>query len=162
VSSGTAAPVDFDSPEALKKQIERRLAAARHRLEVQRAFYKEGQITIDRYIDASRQVMLAETAAAATKDDRIAAAKAHMDRIAPVVKLEQDELEKGRGTVADVAEAYVAQEVAAYEYLEARQSRGSEEVEALKKRVGELELQIRNELIRLKQRRAEQDRIREE
>jgi RNA polymerase sigma factor (sigma-70 family) len=133
---------DLDSPERLRKQIERRLAAARHRLEAQRALYREGRITIDRYIDASEQLRLAEIAASATKDQRVAAAKAHLDRIGDVVKLEQDELEKGRGTVADVAEAMVAQENAACVYLEARQDRGSRDVEILRRRIEALEKHI--------------------
>ena len=61
-------PVDFDSPEALRRQAERRVAAARRRLVVQHDFYREGKITIDRYVDASRQLLLAETAARQGRD----------------------------------------------------------------------------------------------
>jgi hypothetical protein len=135
-------PIDFDSPETLRKQADRWVAAARQRLDAQRAFYEEGRITIDRYIDASEQLMRAEMAASATKDQRVAAAKANMDRIAEVVKREQAELEKGRGTTADVAEALVAQERAACAFLEVRQERGPYEVEVLRKRVEALEKQL--------------------
>src|SRR5262245_28356327 len=123
-------------------QVDRWVAAARQRLDAQRAFYQEGRITIDRYIDASDQLMRAEMAASVTKDQRVNAAKANMDRIAEVVKQEQAELEKGRGTTADVAEALVAQERAACAYLEARQERGPYEVEVLRKRVEALEKQL--------------------
>jgi RNA polymerase sigma factor (sigma-70 family) len=135
-------PVDLDAPDSLRKQTERRVNAARQRLDAQRAYYDEGRITIDRFIDASEQLMLAEIAASATREGRMAAAKANMDRIGEIVKREQAELEKGRGTVADVAEALVAHETAACEYLEIRQSRGSLEIEALKKRVETLEKQV--------------------
>jgi RNA polymerase sigma factor (sigma-70 family) len=139
-------PVDLDSPQTLRKQTERRVAAARQRLDAQRAYYDEGRITINRFIDASSSLMLAAMAASATKDQRMAAAKAHLDRIGEIVKREQAELEKGRGTVADVAEAMGAQEIAACAYLEARQDRGSFEVEILRKRVETLEQQL--ELLR--------------
>jgi RNA polymerase sigma factor (sigma-70 family) len=135
-------PIDFDSPETLRKQADRWVTAARQRLDAQRAFYEEGRITIDRYIDASEQLMRAEMATSVTKDQRVAAAKANMDRIAEVVKREQAELEKGRGTTADVAEALVAQERAACAFLEARQERGPYEVEVLRKRVEALEKQL--------------------
>jgi outer membrane protein TolC len=133
---------DPDSPEALRKQTERRVAAARRRLDAQRTSYREGRITIDRYIDASEQLMLAEIVASLTKEQRMAAARANMDRIDDVVKLEQDELEKGRGTVADVAEALVARENAACTYLEVRQERGPYELEILTRRVEALEKQL--------------------
>jgi RNA polymerase sigma factor (sigma-70 family) len=136
-------PVDFDSPETLSTQADRWVAAAQQRLDAQRAYYEQGRITIDRYIDASEQLMRAEIAVSATKDRRVAAAKANMDRIAEIVKVEQAQLEKGRGTSSDVAEALVAQERAAFIYLEARQERGSYEVEILKKRVEALEKQLK-------------------
>jgi hypothetical protein len=138
-----AEPVeDFDSPDTLKKAIERRVEAARRRLEAQRAYYEEGRITLDRMNDASRQVMLAETAASATKDERVAVAKTHLDRMTELLQRERAELEIGRSTVADVSEAEFAREDAAIDYLQARQSRGPEEVEVLKKRVESLEKQI--------------------
>lgn len=86
--------------------------------------------------------MLAETAASATRDQRVAAAKANMDRIAEIVKLEQAELVKGRGTTADVAAAVVAYENAACADLEARQDRGPSEVEMLRRRIEALEKQV--------------------
>jgi RNA polymerase sigma factor (sigma-70 family) len=135
-------PVVLDSPDTLRKVTERRVIAARERLDAQRAFYEEGRITLDRMIDASKQLMLAETTAGTTKDQRVAAAKAHWDRMADLVKRERSEMETGRGTVADVAEAVVAHENAVFEYLEIRQSRASTEIEALKQRVETLEKQL--------------------
>jgi RNA polymerase sigma factor (sigma-70 family) len=138
-----AAPVeDLDTPEALRKAFDRRLEAARRRLEAQRAYYEQGRITLDRMSDASRQVMLAETAVSATKDERVAAAKAHLDRMTEVLDREREELKDGRGTIADTSEAEVAREDAAIDYLQARQPRGSEEVESLKKLIGGLARQV--------------------
>jgi hypothetical protein len=134
--------IDFDSPDTLRKQTERRVAAAAQRLDAQRAYYEEGRITIDRFIEASLEFMRAKMAASTTKEERVAAVKAHWDRMAEVLNKEQDELKAGRGTVADVAEAVVAHENAAFTYMEVRQSRGSYEVEALTKRVETLEKQL--------------------
>jgi RNA polymerase sigma factor (sigma-70 family) len=134
--------VDLDSPETLRKETERRVNAAKQRLEAQKAYYEEGRITIDRFIDASRQLMLAETTASSTKDQRLAAAKAHWDRVAEVLQREQAELVIGRGTVADVAEAILAHENAAFEYLLIRQSKAPDEIQALRQRVDSLEKQL--------------------
>jgi hypothetical protein len=59
-----------------------------------------------------------------------------------VLKLEQAELEKGRGTVADVAEAAVAHENAAFEYLQIRQSKTPDDIQVLRQRVDSLEKQL--------------------
>jgi RNA polymerase sigma factor (sigma-70 family) len=135
-------PIDFDSPEALGKHTESRVKAARQHLDFQRAYYKEGRIAIDRYIHASEQLMLAELAASANEEQRVAAAKANMDRITELVKLEQEELVTGNRTPADVAEAVVAYENAACAYLEVRHGRGPSEIEILRKRVEALEKQL--------------------
>jgi hypothetical protein len=148
--SGTALPkdkpvapvVDSDSPEVLRKTKVRRLETARLSLETQRIYYKQGRITIDRFKDASSQLMLAKIALSNTQDERVAAAKEHKERIGEILTLEQKELVVGRGTTADVAEAAAAYEDASVIYLEARQSRGSEEAGVLKKRVETLEKQI--------------------
>ncbi len=128
----------------MRKHIERRVNAARQRLDVQRALNNEGRITNDRYIYASEQLMLAEMAASANKEQRVAAAKANMDRITEVVKREQEKLLTGPGTAANVAEAVVAYENAACTYLEVRHERGPSEVELLRKRVEVLEKQLRS------------------
>jgi RNA polymerase sigma factor (sigma-70 family) len=146
--------VDLDSPDTLRNQIERRVNAAAQRLDAQRAFYEEGRITIDRFIDASLQFMLAKIAVSTTKEERLAAVKTHWDRMDEVQKKEAAELKIGRGTIADLAEAVVAHENAAFAYIEARQSRGSDEVESLKKRVEALEKQLQTVVKQLEQRGA--------
>jgi hypothetical protein len=147
----TAPGDDFDSPDALRKAIERRLEAARRRLDAQRAYYEEGRITVDRFSDALKQVMLAEMAQSATKANRLASAKAHLDRMTDLLEAERRELEIGRGTIADVAEAEVGREDAAVFYLQIRQSQGPEEVSVLKTRIDTLEKQLEEMAKRLDQ-----------
>ena len=118
------------------------VAAARARLAAQRAFYEEGRITIDRYIEASRLLMVAEIDAATTHTQKVAAARAHFKRAEEIAKREQSELDVGRGTVADVAEAKLAQEMAAAEVRKVESTPAVAEVEALRKRVDILEKQL--------------------
>jgi len=96
-------------------QEEQYVKAARDRLEAQKTFYEEGRITIDRYLDASRQLMDAEQRLelvdhrpARTPPDRSAAAQAHLARVMEIERREQSELKVGRGTRADLAEARLA------------------------------------------------------
>jgi RNA polymerase sigma factor (sigma-70 family) len=92
------------APELAKARVEE----ARKRLEIQMAFYDEGRITIDRLADASRGLMQAERDATDIRDVRVKAAMAHYMRLKLILKREQDQLEVGRATEADVAEAKTA------------------------------------------------------
>jgi hypothetical protein len=134
--------VEIDSPEMLRKQTERLINAARQRLDAQRAYYEQGRITVGRFIDASRQVMQAEVAGGSSQDRRLKALKAHWDRMDQVQKKERSELEAGTGSVADLSEAVLAHETAAFEYIAARQSRISPEAEVLGRRVDALEKRL--------------------
>lgn len=98
-----------------RTQEEPYVKAARDRLEAQKTFYEEGRITIDRYLDASRQLMDAEQRLEVvdrrlgrTAPDRSAAAQAHLARVKEVEEREQSELKVGRATQADLAEARLA------------------------------------------------------
>ena len=82
-----------------------RIDAAEKRLREQKAFYVEGRITIDRLIDASRSLMQARLDAATARPDRVQAAAVHYEQMQDILKKEQSELEVGRATEADVAEA---------------------------------------------------------
>jgi RNA polymerase sigma factor (sigma-70 family) len=129
----------------LDKEIEltsRILEAARRRLEAQTKFYEEGRITIDRYLDASEQVRVAEGLVAKTREARIAAAQAHLDRVKSVMEREKAELDVGRGTVADVAEAQHRSDLAELELLQAQEPPKSEETAILEKRVDALEKKL--------------------
>ena len=116
--------------------------AARRRLREQARYYEEGRITIDRYIDAALQVREAETAAATTKEERIAAAKAYLDRATDVAKREETKVEVGQGTSADVTEAQYARDLAELDLLRANKGETTTETKTLEKRVAELERKL--------------------
>ena len=80
------------------------LAAARQRVDTQRAFYEEGRITLDRVVDACQQLENAELLTAKSDAERDAAKKHFLDLLKEIEHREQTELIAGRGTVADVAE----------------------------------------------------------
>ena len=81
-----------------------RIEMARKRLDTQQAFYKEGRITIDRLLDASKTLMDAKLDVAEPAE-RKAAIVAHLDQIKEIETREKAELEVGRATTADVLEA---------------------------------------------------------
>jgi RNA polymerase sigma factor (sigma-70 family) len=98
----------------LRKRI---LEAARQRLETQRPFYEQGRITIDRYLETSRQLMKAEILTSVSEKEKVAAAKAHYDRVKEVLQREKAEFVAGRSTASDVAEALQEREQAEFDYV---------------------------------------------
>ncbi len=90
---------------SLKVLLEERLRSAQVRYEAQNTFYEEGRITIDRLITASRRVMDAEIALADTSEKRRASIQTYVDRLQRIHDRETKELEVGRATTADIAEA---------------------------------------------------------
>jgi RNA polymerase sigma factor (sigma-70 family) len=129
-----------DRPEViLPKQMERRFEAARQRLDAQRAYYEEGRITVDRFLDAIEKLYVAETEKAKTHEERILAAQRYTDRVAEVTRREQAELKVGRGTVADVAEALLAHERASMALVKAHMPPGPADAEVLMRRIKTLE-----------------------
>jgi RNA polymerase sigma factor (sigma-70 family) len=125
--------------EALKRRL---VEIARRRLEAQQAFYKEGRITIDRYLDASNELRLAEMDASKTREDRIAAARAHLDRASEVEANERQEFETGRGTTADVTEAEQFRLKAEFHLRAAENPAGRSEIEVLQDRVNAVERKL--------------------
>lgn len=133
----------------LRQELARVLVeAAISRLDAQWPFYREGRITIDRYIDASRQVRDAQLRLAKTKDQRVSASRLHIQRLAAVLNHEMDGLRVGRGTIANVTEAEQAIDLAAVELYEAESSAGTVDVRGI-------ELEVRFS----KQRREEVQRL---
>ncbi|MFI5460475.1 MAG: RNA polymerase sigma factor [Isosphaerales bacterium] len=149
-------PAVKDLPEPvevmLPKQAKRLLAMARQRVDAQRAFYEEGRLTIDRYIQALQLLNAAEMEQAPTRQGRIIAAQTHVERTVQLLKREQDELKVGRGTIADVAEAGLANEQAIAELLKAHKAPGPGDVEVLQKRVETLEKQLERVIKLMEQR----------
>jgi RNA polymerase sigma factor (sigma-70 family) len=91
-------------PADIDPLIQQLLAAARNRVEAQKAYYEEGRITLDRFVDACQQLESAELLAANTDAERNAAKKRFLDLLKEIENREQAELVVGRGTKADVAE----------------------------------------------------------
>ncbi len=133
-----AAPEE-ETEEALKHRL---VEAARRRLEAQRAFYEEGRITVDRFLGASHELMHAEIQASTTREARISAVQAHLDRAKKVEARERSELQEGRGTRADVAEAEQGRLQAELDFRTAVNSTGQYEVEGLKDRVKAVESKL--------------------
>lgn len=97
---------EASKPDDIDRLSHELLEAARKRYEAQKAYYEEGRITIDRFIDASKALELAELRLATTEADSGAVRRRHVDRIIELEKREKAELANGRGTVADVSEAH--------------------------------------------------------
>ena len=129
--------------EAIRKLVE----AARQRLEAQRKFYEEGRITIDRFLDASSGVMEAEILLATTRLERVNALEKHLAMVKDVEARERSELEVGRGTTADVAEAKQARERAELDLIKVK--RDVPDVRELEKRIVVLEKKLERVLMKL-------------
>jgi hypothetical protein len=112
--------------------IQRLLDSARQRFNAQLTYYEEGRITLDRFVDACTQLEKAELLAAADERERMAARQKYVDLLTEIVNREQAELQVGRGTVADVAEAKQRREAAEIELRTAREDFDQYEAKALK------------------------------
>jgi RNA polymerase sigma factor (sigma-70 family) len=92
-------PVDVDP------QLAKLLAAARARVDAQKAYYEEGRMTVDRFIDGLERLEKAELFAAKTDADRAEIRKRHVSVLEEIAKREDAEIQVGRGTIADLSEA---------------------------------------------------------
>jgi hypothetical protein len=126
-----------DDVDRLAQQL---LEAARKRLEAQRAYYLEGRITLDRYLDASKQLEVAELRVAKTDADRLAVRNRHVDRTKEIEIREKAERKAGRGTDADVSEARERRLEAELGVMLSQRQGG--EMAALVRRVNELERKV--------------------
>jgi RNA polymerase sigma factor (sigma-70 family) len=91
-------------PDEIDRLAQQLLEAARRRYDAQRTYYEEGRITLDRFVDASKQLALAEMRIAKTDANRQAVRQRYLDRIRSIEQREEGELNVGRATEADVAE----------------------------------------------------------
>ena len=127
-------------PDEIDPLLEALLKAARQRVDAQRAYYEEGRITLDRFIDAVARLEKVELMIARTDAARGAIRDRHLSLLEEIEKREKAALEVGRGTVADVSEARER-------YLEAEYERKVIEKEAAEKasilrRLSELERKV--------------------
>ena len=100
--------------DPLLKQL---LAAARQRVDAQRAYYEDGRITIDRFIDAHAQLREGGTPSGGRRERGkvMAARKKFVEMLTEILNREQAKLQVGTGTVANVAEGREALEQAQIE-----------------------------------------------
>jgi RNA polymerase sigma factor (sigma-70 family) len=105
---------NYPIPPGIDPQLKQVITAAIQRLDAQRAYYEEGRLTLDRFLTASESLERVELLAAKGFAERRAVRKRHVDRLREIVNREQAELQVGRGTVADVAEADLALKEAEY------------------------------------------------
>jgi RNA polymerase sigma factor (sigma-70 family) len=100
----TAAPSPESKPRDIDPLVQKLIDAARRRVEAQRAYYEEGRITIDRFVDALINLEKAELMAAVDEAERMAIRRRILGWLQEVENREKAELQVGRGTLADVAE----------------------------------------------------------
>ncbi len=133
----------FDPKPDLERELATRIRdSALKRLEAQKAFYEEGRITIDRYISASQMLRDAEMELATNRKERVEAAEHHFERTETILKREKDDLNAGRGTIADVAEAAQAKEIAELGLVQALRSGGRYDFEAIERRLNAIEQKL--------------------
>jgi hypothetical protein len=70
-----------DGPGTVEMLANERVRAAQERLSTIWAFASEGTVTTNRFLDASRELMEAEVAVAASRDEAISAVQRQLDRI---------------------------------------------------------------------------------
>ena len=128
-------------PTPVDPLVQELLLAARQRYDAQRAYYEEGRITIDRFIDASEQLKLAELRTAQTHENCVAIMQRHLDRLKEIERREKAELDTGRGTIADVSEAHYRR-VRAEVDLKFSQTERSD-IDSILQRLSDLEREVR-------------------
>jgi RNA polymerase sigma factor (sigma-70 family) len=100
----TDVPKDAPKPPDVDPMVKKLLEAARERIKAQTLYYEQGRITLDRFIDACRQLELAELRAASTDAERLAIKKRALQLLGEIEDRERAELTVGRGSNGDVAE----------------------------------------------------------
>jgi hypothetical protein len=99
IAAAATKPADDDP------QLTKLLAAAHARVDAQKAYYEEGRITVDRFIDALARLAKVKLIAAKTDAERAEIRKWYVDILAQISKREDAEIQVGRGTISDLSEA---------------------------------------------------------
>jgi hypothetical protein len=81
------------------------LGAAQRRVDTQLPLYEEGRITISRFVDSLAQLEKARLLAATDEAERMAARRRHVALLKEIELRGTAEVQVGRGSVADLAEA---------------------------------------------------------
>ncbi len=130
---------------AERKAIRKIVDAGKQRLDAQRRFYEQGRITIDRYLDASAQLMAWETQLATNRAERVAVVERHLERVRNVEAREIIELDAGRSTPADLSEAKLATDKAELDLIRVS-TLDVPDVRELEKRIQVLEQKLEKAL----------------
>ena len=121
-------------------QLEKLLAAAKQRVEAQRAYYEEGRITVDRFIDSLERLQKILLIGAKTDAERIEIRQRHVSILAEIENREDAEIKVGRGTIADLSEARQRHLEAEYEMKNVNKE--AAEKSAILRRLSELERKV--------------------
>jgi Collagen triple helix repeat (20 copies) len=99
---GQVTPSDVNILIVNEKELILKLhETAKTRYETQKIAYEAGQITIDRFIDAIEQLRIAAALFVDDQEKKVAAAEAHLARLATLVKFVNKAFAEGRCTAAD-------------------------------------------------------------
>jgi RNA polymerase sigma factor (sigma-70 family) len=112
------------------------LVVAHKRLQTQRAYYEQGRLTLDRFIDACLEFELAQLLAAKDDTERSAVKSRYVELLREIEKRENAEVVVGRGTEGDVAEATQRRVRAELEFKTGR------DLDSLWRRLSDLERKV--------------------
>ncbi len=131
-------------PEEIDPLLQQLLDAARKRVQAQQAYYEDGRITIDRFIEALIALEKVQLKAAKTPAERTAIRQRHLVLLNEIETRETAELAVGRGTDADMAEARQRRLEAEFEFKSSGQEADHmtsilRRLDALERRVAELQ-----------------------
>ncbi len=145
-NAGTGAPTtklptaQVPKPDEVDSQLEQLLAAARQRVETQQAYYEEGRLTLDRFIDGLVRLEKVQLIAAKTDAERSQIRKRHVRILEEIENRENAEIQVGRGTKSDLTEARQRHLEAVFETKIAEKEEA--EKSAILRRLSELERKI--------------------
>jgi RNA polymerase sigma factor (sigma-70 family) len=134
------AVADAPKPDEMDPLLQELLKAARDRVEAQRAYYEQGRITIDRFIDSLANLEKVQLMTAKTDAERTAIRQRLVDLLKEIENRENAELQVGRGTDADLAEARQRRLEAEYESKVS--AKEAAEKATLLRRLSELERKV--------------------
>src|SRR5262249_39121009 len=92
-------------PKSIDPLLQKLLDAAQRRVETQLPLYEEGRITISRFVDSLAQLERTRLLAATDEAERMEVRRRHVALLKEIELRETGEVQVGRGSVADLAEA---------------------------------------------------------
>jgi hypothetical protein len=92
-------------PKSIDPLLQKLLNAAQRRVDTPLPVYEEGRITISRFVDALAQLERARLLVATDEAERMAVRRRHVALLKEIELRETGEVQVGRGSVADLAEA---------------------------------------------------------